>query len=76
MSAMAGKGVLSAGRIYCDLNFSGIGRLFAQVDIFLPNQIEMARLGSRGIGEHVTPLTVGRHGGASELPDLRYLLQV
>lgn len=123
------------------LKHADIGRLIAQVDIFLPNQVEMARLCSRGIGEHVAPLTVikqgasgsiayghgeitecrarpftvvdsigagdafnagfitawlerrevgdclalgnacgalavGRRGGASELPDLRYLLQV
>ncbi len=46
------------------LKRTDIGRLISQVDIFLPNQIEMARLGSSGIGEHVAPLTVIKQGAS------------
>ncbi len=46
------------------LKHADIGRLIAQVDIFLPNQIEMEQLSANGIGEHVAPLTVIKQGAS------------
>ncbi len=46
------------------LKHDEIGRLIAQVDIFLPNQIEMKRLCANGIGEHIAPMTVVKQGAS------------
>lgn len=44
------------------LKHADIGGLIAQVDIFLPNQIEMAQLRANGVEEGVAPLTVIKQG--------------
>ncbi|ASJ75486.1 carbohydrate kinase family protein [Granulosicoccus antarcticus] len=46
------------------LEHSHIGELIAQVDIFLPNEIEMEQLRANGIDEYCAALTVVKQGAA------------